>query len=340
MSILQSKSWSEGFSFLRVLKMEGVFLLLYALAQSVGDFRKLHSLLPDNCQMLRGDLLALIENWKLFHDGNSPEGGKRISDAHAQEMMAYLCPEHGMTGRYVQLLDEGKEAESRFINMDVEIIFSHQDRPGHGSEHFNALVGGIGTKLGCFLSPDETTVAVRFIVHSCNLSESSTHTLREQFASSLRGVDGGFHSRMGSTSYGQQVDFWYEMPEDGLVSMLEMLENKNSRKDRTLVATPDFIAELLNRLHALGLDIPEINPIIPVPKPGPEPMVVGQEYPFTDLDIGDKFEWRGTQCIKVSPFSRGNSTFHAISLDDGDPMFTNELGLNVTLIQKTKATEG
>lgn len=106
LAIPGGERWQREFGFLGETKMEATFLLLLTMARSKNGLRKLHSLLPTNCRLLRDDLLCLEKFWQDMFE--VPPGGHQLDRDRARALLLLTCPSNGLADYYALNLTEGR----------------------------------------------------------------------------------------------------------------------------------------------------------------------------------------------------------------------------------------
>lgn len=85
--------WKRDFPLLNNYDLDKVYLTILSLAKSVRDVRRLHNFLPENCRLLRCDLIKLEEYWQsvILPLGRS-ESQKRDDQELIRWILLRQCP--------------------------------------------------------------------------------------------------------------------------------------------------------------------------------------------------------------------------------------------------------
>ncbi len=250
----------EKFGFLQQCKMLVPYQLILCLARSVTDLEKLHGFLPENCRLIRDDLIAFKQFWQLLYDNNPPNSGSRLPNGAAKALLISNCYKWGLTPNYIERLDHGREKLPDNPIPGSPRILTSPERCGNGYDHFTASVNRIPMEIGCFVRDDGNKIEVRFTVWQSALTESVIYALKSVVAFSTAAI-GNRESRISSDfeSSGVHVDFWLSLPTTALLEHTKKWKNPHVSPDSyEYIADSGFPRALEQELIALGIPVSEI----------------------------------------------------------------------------------
>ncbi|MCL5435891.1 MAG: hypothetical protein M1275_02325 [Patescibacteria group bacterium] len=250
--------WSrfcEDFGLHLLPGMEQVFLMLFALARSSSDLRRLHDeLLLPNYRLNRQDFLRLETLWKQYFLPTVPAGTKPMPREQAFFLLNFRGPAEGMEQYYIVQLEAAAGKVYRTLGDSRcggwEYVYSAPSRSGQGYFHYKIELRfrAESFELCCMVNAvGRTRVLIRLWGHG--LTEPLVH----QFLHEIPKFD--FARVGGSSDKGANLNIIYEFDGLGIEGLLKQGPPLYSADHFMKIGGQDFLQALVGRLRAMGIPI-------------------------------------------------------------------------------------
>lgn len=255
-----SKEWLEK-RLKGVEAAEPLFLTLLGMARSVRDVRRLHQLLPTDCQLSRDDLIALEEFWKdHFHYDANKQASPNIDSDVAFCIFDRLIPPYRLRAYYRRVIEQDRpniaNPGSSSQIYKYQRILSNPERICRGYTHFVAVMQlGVGLECGAYVSETRDKVIIFFSLWEGKLDECLTHSIIQLPVYSL--INQG---RSASSVNGTEINLAYLFNPVDILPHLDQLDHTKDHSD-DYVAKESFCPFLLKKLQTMGLPIIRLDPI-------------------------------------------------------------------------------
>jgi hypothetical protein len=184
LAIPGGERWQREFGFLKDTGIEPLLLLLLALARSKTGLRRLHDLLPENCRLLRPDLLRLTDFWEGMYERQP--GGIQLDDDRAASALSALrrtCLKRGLVNYYRKRIQQSQSTDFEtfgWLTHGWIGSWLNPTSPGYmvawGSGGFTAKLFGGKCHIECAIQKDDSQrIIVVLGVQMDSLTEPLTH---------------------------------------------------------------------------------------------------------------------------------------------------------------------
>lgn len=248
--------WKSSFGILDTVGAGPLFWVMLMAARSASHLEKLHDLLPEDCKLLRDDLVAFKAFWKLLWGSKLPKGRQqRLPEQSAQVALSRFLPERGMWRYYAICLERGRKGYSKVGHVPIFSVPINKLELGQSWAAYQAKLYGVDCLILIFLDEDKGVLNVGVEVPRYELTESFTHLLLNLPPSRCYTVE---HKPGGN----DPPCFWYELDvEDRTICWKPRhgVRFLTSSPMRALVAEPLLKGLIENDLNDLGVPVTDFQ---------------------------------------------------------------------------------
>jgi hypothetical protein len=249
--------WPKEFGYLKQFGMGEPFRLILALARSARDLEHLHSLLREDCQLPRKELVKLCEFWQRLWGGQVPREGQRLGDGVVKAMLDYSCPDAGLRTYYRSLLLKDRVREERCWAHWHSKVHHEDALPRHNKRSLFVLKFK-GLELEFFLdlykSYNGSEIGIQIYTTNGLLTEKTTHFLLTLQLATTYGTNTGLLDPHPETV----IDFWIMVPRQTLDDCLGNFDSVEESPYITIFAKAGLTERLSAVLTELGLPVESV----------------------------------------------------------------------------------